>query len=672
MNRHRSLIYSFALILTLSAFLFAISEYLPPLLSENTNSKLILIGVVLVGATTFLANFKDIRELIIDVLDHAPKARKPERHLDKANRQKLLNNVQTTWIDGVRNQALHKFTRFELGLTVDLAHEYTPITVSWRSFYTEQSLLPDTPLIEIFQQQANNTLLILGNPGSGKTLTLLDLAQQLLADAEQDVNANIPVVFNLASWALKEHPLGEWLLDELNLTFKVPKNIGQSLLENESLVLLLDGLDEVAERSRPACVASINAFRLTHKKTGIVVCSRIEEYNEITDRLNLKGAVTIQPIPLKMASAYLHGFGDKLNAVSQLLEEDTILQRWAKSPFLLNIVAIAYQNLSSNRLQQVHTGNINDLFNVYITKVLQSNQPVSYVPQEAQKWLSFLAYQLKQREHTIFLVEQIQPDWLDDISTQSKKDSRFINWYKDRFRQKFLRIEDRKWSLRHAIEGFIKGAGRALGYIPIIICLGSGLFIGLVVGLSGYLGGSLGGWLGVGLVAGLVALLTNLGFGALVSGILDGQMYGEIRQHVKPNQGVWREAVFGLVYGLISMAIFYGASGLIFGLVSDQDIMDTVIFYSTIGSISGLFVGLIIALSTITMHFIIRRLLAYYECLPFNLFPFLEYAKDRLLLRRVGGGYIFIHRTLLEYFAAQHPFPQPPDSPAQNQGEQPR
>jgi hypothetical protein len=25
---------------------------------------------------------------------------------------------------------------------------------------------------------------------------------------------------------------------------------------------------------------------------------------------------------------------------------------------------------------------------------------------------------------------------------------------------------------------------------------------------------------------------------------------------------------------------------------------------------------------------------------------------DRLLLRRVGGGYIFIHRTLMEYFAS--------------------
>jgi len=33
---------------------------------------------------------------------------------------------------------------------------------------------------------------------------------------------------------------------------------------------------------------------------------------------------------------------------------------------------------------------------------------------------------------------------------------------------------------------------------------------------------------------------------------------------------------------------------------------------------------------------------------------FLDYAAERILLRKVGGGYIFIHRMLLEYFAARY------------------
>ena len=38
--------------------------------------------------------------------------------------------------------------------------------------------------------------------------------------------------------------------------------------------------------------------------------------------------------------------------------------------------------------------------------------------------------------------------------------------------------------------------------------------------------------------------------------------------------------------------------------------------------------------------------------LPWNLPRFLDYAAERILLRKVGGGYIFIHRLLLDYFAS--------------------
>ena len=46
--------------------------------------------------------------------------------------------------------------------------------------------------------------------------------------------------------------------------------------------------------------------------------------------------------------------------------------------------------------------------------------------------------------------------------------------------------------------------------------------------------------------------------------------------------------------------------------------------------------------------------------LPWKLEPFLDYAADELnFLQKVGGGYLFIHRYLLEHFAAM----QTPDAP---------
>jgi hypothetical protein len=40
---------------------------------------------------------------------------------------------------------------------------------------------------------------------------------------------------------------------------------------------------------------------------------------------------------------------------------------------------------------------------------------------------------------------------------------------------------------------------------------------------------------------------------------------------------------------------------------------------------------------------------------PLRYARFLDYAAGRIFLRKVGGGYIFVHRLLLEYFASLEP-----------------
>jgi len=40
---------------------------------------------------------------------------------------------------------------------------------------------------------------------------------------------------------------------------------------------------------------------------------------------------------------------------------------------------------------------------------------------------------------------------------------------------------------------------------------------------------------------------------------------------------------------------------------------------------------------------------------PLNYANFLDYATQSILLQKLGGGYIFIHRLLLEYFASLTP-----------------
>ena len=71
-----------------------------------------------------------------------------------------------------------------------------------------------------------------------------------------------------------------------------------------------------------------------------------------------------------------------------------------------------------------------------------------------------------------------------------------------------------------------------------------------------------------------------------------------------------------------------------------------------IGFVFGLIVTLRNGLRTYVQHRLLRWLLVRSGSTPKDYVAFLDFCAERILLRRVGGGYLFIHRMLLEYFAA--------------------
>ena len=54
----------------------------------------------------------------------------------------------------------------------------------------------------------------------------------------------------------------------------------------------------------------------------------------------------------------------------------------------------------------------------------------------------------------------------------------------------------------------------------------------------------------------------------------------------------------------------------------------------------------------VARHFGSRFILWTYKLAPVNYVSFLDHAVKRVFLLRVGGGYIFIHRMVMEYFAS--------------------
>ena len=69
----------------------------------------------------------------------------------------------------------------------------------------------------------------------------------------------------------------------------------------------------------------------------------------------------------------------------------------------------------------------------------------------------------------------------------------------------------------------------------------------------------------------------------------------------------------------------------------------------------GLSVGLIFGLDTVIKHYTLRTIFWLDGSMPFHYVRFLDACADRIQLRKVGSGYMFIHRTFLEHIAALTP-----------------
>jgi hypothetical protein len=157
-------------------------------------------------------------------------------------------------------------------------------------------------------------------------------------------------------------------------------------------------------------------------------------------------------------------------------------------------------------------------------------------------------------------------------------------------------------------------------------------------------------------------LLPVLTLGTIVgmaTGLVSGTYSGLTRQIIStkttPNQGIHLSVInagvsalaFGFIGGLIGGGIGLVAFGEYFG----QPI---------VGLLTGLLLGVFLGLFAIIWygglevirHYILRLILWYTGGTPFKFVRFLDYATERIFLQKVGSGYIFIHRLLLEHFAA--------------------
>ena len=194
--------------------------------------------------------------------------------------------------------------------------------------------------------------------------------------------------------------------------------------------------------------------------------------------------------------------------------------------------------------------------------------------------------------------------------------------------------------------GLSDGLGPGLSTGP-----GTGLAYGLLMGLIVGVGTGLGYWLVLG----------------LFQSIAQEQIEDQDRQRF--NQGVRRSARNSTILGLLGGGIIgvLGFLGYWLSYVLNAGLSKGLSHGLDVGLSKGLFDALsavwLFAIGggllgwtvsggwAVLRHVVLRWLLHRRQVFPWHARAFLDEATARILLRRVGGGYSFIHRLLLEYFA---------------------
>lgn len=626
----------------------------------------------------------------------------------------LMDSVRHKWIYSVLENpnSLYQRSRLELGL-----QEQPEWVRHWLSRGQRESnwraLPPGTRIVDEFEKLGRGaTLLILGEPGGGKTTLLLELARDLLDrrierkaivpvksleterqirsakltqlrlsaaieagasvkfQLEQEIAAEelrlqqidreidlalgksrtnsrtgIPVVLNLSSWgALKTAgkevvKFEDWLIEELYINYLVNQSLGRAWIQNDELLLLLDGLDEVKQEYRDRCVTAIHEFHQQHMAIEMVVCCRIQDYQALSNRLtNFRESVVVLPLALEQVDDYLRQAGTQLDRFREAIWQDKKLQHLASRPLFLAIAALAYQNHSADELINLsEQQQLKILFDRYVERMFVQRPMEESDQKQMIRWLGILARQMGTKKE--FLIERMQPtEWLSSVP---------------------------KWQYRVMI-GTMIGLiiwliieliyKLPLGWInesDLKLSMAAGLTFGTILGLTGALDSiyliealkisRLGRFdtqsrekLLLGMFGGM---MTGGPIGALIVGLIFA-LKADIQKRTIPNQGIWNSFHNMLLTGsaniILSIALYKAG---ITRVVLDAICLPLLATFTFGGALTCL------------QHGILRLVLYWAKRIPWNWVIFFKQAEDRLFIQQIGGSFIFVHRYLQEHFA---------------------
>jgi len=129
-----------------------------------------------------------------------------------------------------------------------------------------------------FVEKCKEPLVILGDPGTGKTAALERLTIEYAQRFLEDSGHYIPVLVKLRRYDRNRRPIPDLIAASLQARgCRLPNGQFEAMLEDSPLFLLFDGLDEVKDKE---VIQDLEIFSESHRQAKLVVTSRRQYYDE--------------------------------------------------------------------------------------------------------------------------------------------------------------------------------------------------------------------------------------------------------------------------------------------------------------------------------------------------------------------------------------------------------
>ena len=542
-----------------------------------------------------------------------------------------------------------------------------------------------TQVLRYYQESKPAALLILGAPGTGKTVLCIEFLFSLLRARKTDVEQPVPILLSLSDWHVGT-PLITWICQQLTSIYSIPKNLGRSLVEEGRVIVILDGLEDALDPDNRQidAAAGIESLKITIRgllRSQLIVTCRDTEsavLNEINDSA-LFQVLHIDHLEPRQVARYL---ASRYRSISR---KDSIEPAW---------------ETVHDRLISLHPGVLGQAFStpwrlslattvvdggqIAVAELLRFQSLKEFDDKLLARFIPASLALASSRRGTNPRFTAVQfKSWLGTLARYTPKDEKKAPASNKLVIHQLWPIAGRdRVQVLHGSVSVIGGAllgvngaefasgptGLLSACIYAVVGVGLGIWAAIDrspkpshLSLQGLRSWKIISYCAIfaaaeGLLNSLVAgpaVGTTVGMLCLIVGVIVAGFRGGIGRTPRPNGKISDDLIFGVALG-VAIGLASGLpGGFTGGLIGELGVINSIGYIPSVlvALIIGIICGVCIGARSWLRYKCASVIWAFRKILPFRLATFLREARVLDILRTSGGAYDFRHDMLRSWLA---------------------